>query len=110
MTPAIYYSRAKTLTRSRVNVFAFKFSFTVPLLLIAVILSALSIIYAINEARNVSAEVERAVRERGQLHIEWEQLLLEKSALTLQSRVRHFAESRLNMVMPDAHSVVDLQG
>lgn len=110
MIPAVRYFSGRTLSSTRAEVFSLRFSFTVPLLLIAVIISALSMIYATNEARNLNAELHRAERDRSRLHVEWQQLLLEKSTLTHQSRVRHFAEHRLDMVIPTAESVVDLHG
>lgn len=109
MIPAVRHFSGRTLSSTRADVFSLRFSFTVPLLLIAVIVSALSMIYATNEARNLNADLHLTDRERNRLHVEWQQLLLEKGTLTHQSRVRHFAERRLDMVVPDTASVVDLQ-
>lgn len=110
MNPASQYSGHKVLSHSSARVIAVRLSFTLPIMLVGVVISALSVIYAANQGRNLSADLQRAVSEKNQLHVEWEQLLLEKSTLTTQARVQQFATTRLDMATPDLQSVVDLEG
>jgi len=77
-------------------------------LLIAVIVSALSVIFVTNTTRNLQAELHHTLMIRNQLNIETQQLLLEKGTWIMQSRVQHTAERELNMVMPDHKSIVVL--
>ena len=110
MNPASHYSGQKVLSHSAVRVLAVRLSFTLPIMLVGVVISALSVIYAASQSRNLSADLQRAMNESNQLHVAWEQLLLEKSTLTTQARIQQFAETRLDMVTPDIHSVVDIEG
>ncbi len=76
------------------------------LLFVGVIISALSIVYVTNMTRSLNANVEQTLAERNNLHVQWSQLLLEKSTLTMQARVQRIAESKMGMVIPDNKSVV----
>lgn len=75
-------------------------------LIIAVLTSSLCIIYATNTSRNLNAAIQQTLAEREQLHIQWGQLLLEKSTQVMQARVQTIAEHTLGMVTPDLKSVV----
>jgi cell division protein FtsL len=75
-------------------------------LVLAILTSALSIIYVTNASRSLNATLQQTVAERGQLHIQWGQLLLEKSTWVTQARVQRIAEHGLQMVTPDRKSVV----
>jgi len=110
MIPAFRYSSERALPRSGVDIFSLRLNFTIPLILLAVLLSALSVIYASNETRNLNADIQRVKNDRATLHVEWEQLVLEKSALMQQSRIQRYAESHLDMVAPDERAVVDIAG
>lgn len=72
----------------------------------AVLVSALSIVYVTNTSRNLTAGIQQTLVERNQLHIQWSQLLLEKSSWVTSARVQHVAESNLDMVTPDRKSLV----
>lgn len=76
------------------------------LLTAAVLMSALSIIYVTNVSRNIHASIQQTVAERNELHIQWDQLLLEKSTWTMQARVEHVATNQMGMLVPDHKSVV----
>lgn len=80
----------------------------VPLVMMvfAVLVSALGVIYVTNTARSLNANIQQAMTERQQLHVQWGQLLLEKSTWTMQARIQHTAEGKLNMVVPNSKSVV----
>lgn len=79
---------------------------SVMLMLIAVVISALSVIYVANNTRNLQAELHRVSIEREQLHIQAQQLLLEKGTWIMQSRVQQTALHRLNMIVPDRKSII----
>lgn len=81
-----------------------------PLLMIllttAVLMSSLSVVYLSFSVRNLHANIQQTIAERRQLHVEWQQLLLEKSTWVMQARVQKTAESDLGMMIPDNKSVV----
>ena len=110
MSLATHYSGSKVLSRGAAGALVDRLSFTLPILLVAMVFSALSVIYISNEVRSMSAGLQHARAERIALHMEWEQLTLEKSTLIMQARVQRFAENRLGMTMPDVQSVVDVPG
>ena len=75
-------------------------------LVIGVVISCLSLIFVTNTTRNLHAKIEQARVEKIRQHVQWGQLLLEKSTLTMQSRVQHTAEQELGMQIPEHKSVV----
>lgn len=89
-----------------ITVILSRLQFSLYLLLTAIIVSALSIVYVTNTARTATADMQRLMAERNQLHVEWNQLLLEQGTLSTQTRVQHVAVKKLNMVMPNSRSVV----
>lgn len=96
-----------SLSRSWVvSVILARVQFTTLILTTAVLVSALSVIYVTNMARSLNAGIQQTLAERDQLHIQWGQLLLEKSTWVTPVRVQHIAEDRLDMVVPDSKSVV----
>lgn len=96
-----------SLSRSWViNVILTRAQASVISLVTCVLISALSMIYVTNTSRNLHAGIQQTLAERNQLHIQWGQLLLEKSTLTMQARVERVATSQMEMVEPDHKSVV----
>jgi len=75
-------------------------------LILAVLTSALSMVYVTNASRNLNAALQQTLVERGQLHVQWGQLLLEKSTWVTQARVQRIAEHDLQMGIPNRKSVV----
>ena len=75
-------------------------------MVISVLLSALSVIYMTNITRGLNANIQQTLTEREQLHVQWGQLLLEKSTWIMQARVQNLAEGKLGMLSPDSKSVV----
>ena len=75
-------------------------------LIAAMLASALSVVYVSNEARTLQANIQQTVAERQRLHVEWSQLLLEKSIWVTQSRIQQEASGKLDMIIPDSKSVV----
>lgn len=76
------------------------------LLAMAVIFSALGIIYVTHTSRLLQASYQHHLLERTRLHVEYSRLLLERSAWMMQARVQQFAQKKLGMVMPNAKSIV----
>ncbi len=71
------------------------------ILAIAALLSALSIIYVTNLSRSLNAEMEKMLAQQQQMHLQWGQLLLEKSTWVMQARVQNVAADKLDMTIPD---------
>ena len=75
-------------------------------LALAVLLSALSIIYVTHVTRVLHATYQHNLLEQDHLHVERGQLLLERSTWMMQARIQHIAESKLGMVVPNSKTVV----
>ncbi|MHB1947519.1 MAG: cell division protein FtsL [Gammaproteobacteria bacterium] len=75
-------------------------------LLVAVLMSALSIVYVTNNTRSLNASLQQMQAERDRLHVQWGQLLLEKSTWIMQARIQQIASNKLGMVVPNSKSVV----
>lgn len=75
-------------------------------MVISVLLSALSVIYMTNTTRSLNATIQQTLAERERLHVQWGQLLLEKSTWIMQARIQNLAEGKFNMQIPDSKSVV----
>jgi cell division protein FtsL len=76
------------------------------ILIIAILTSALSMVYVTNMTRSLHANLQQASAELDNIHIQWGQLLLEKSTWMMQARVQQIAENKLGMVFPDSKSLV----
>src|SRR5262245_50065089 len=71
------------------------------ILALAVLLSALGIIYVTHVTRVLHATYQHNLAERHHLHVQQGQLLLERSTWMMQARIQQIAESKLSMVIPD---------
>jgi cell division protein FtsL len=71
-----------------------------PLLWLAVLASAVTVIYVRHQARNLFTELERLSDERDELNIEWGQLQLEQSAWSNHGFVERVASDKLKMTLP----------
>ena len=80
--------------------------FVVATLALALMASALGVVYAKHEARSRFVELQRLIKERDNLDIEWGQLQLEQSTWAANSRVDDEARRTLHMVTPQ---VADLR-
>jgi cell division protein FtsL len=78
-------------------------------LALAVVFSALSVIYVAHTSRILHAAYQHNIVEAEHLQVEHGQLLLERSTLMMQARVQQMAEKELGMVVPDHKSVVIIQ-
>lgn len=107
MNAAARFLNQGALSRSWVvSVILSRIQFPVLLLIVSVVVSALSVIYVANTSRTLTAGIQQTLSERDQLHVQWGQLLLEKSSWITQARVQNVAEGQLGMMLPDSKSVV----
>lgn len=79
------------------------------LLLLAVLASAISAIYARHESRALFIELQSLVDGRDRLNIEWGRLQIEQSTWASPGRIEQMATSRLGMRVPDPSQVVIVQ-
>lgn len=80
-----------------------------PLLIVmgvAVLLSALTVVYAKYKSRTLFAELQALKTEKDDLDIEWGQLQLEQSTWTAHGRIEGIARSRLGLTLPTPKQVV----
>lgn len=75
-------------------------------LVVAVLLSALSIVYVTNTTRSLNADIQQTLLDRDHMHVQWGQLLLEKSTWIMQARIQQVASDKLGMMVPNGKSVV----
>ena len=75
------------------------------ILLVALMMSALAVIYSKNYSRSVFIEIERHERSLDQYEVEWGQMQLELSTLAEQNRVEAIAKERLKLIMPPRESI-----
>jgi cell division protein FtsL len=74
----------------------------VAVLWVAVLGSALGVVYAKHEARSRFNELQKLTQRRDDLDIEWGQLQLEQSTWATHGRVERVAREELRMVIPQA--------
>lgn len=89
-----------------VSVLLPRFNVMLCTLIVASLISALSVVYVTNTSRSLNANLQQTLADRNHLHVQWGQLLLEKSTLIMQARVQQIAEEKLEMIVPDSKSVV----
>lgn len=75
------------------------------LLLVAVIGSALMLIFTTHRNRQLFNEWQQQQRREWALDEDWERLLLEQGTLAGYERVSQSAESRLDMIMPQPAAI-----
>jgi cell division protein FtsL len=69
-------------------------------LLLAIVASAVAVIYSAHRSRELFRDLEQARRDENEIQIEWRQLLLERSTLSSHTRVEAIAGSELQMAAP----------
>ncbi len=75
-------------------------------LVIAVVCSAVGVVYSQYEVRVLFAKRQALIAQRDALNVEWGRLQLEQSTWGTQSRVEHMARQELGMVTPAPGNVV----
>jgi cell division protein FtsL len=88
-----------------ISIFLSRAQISTLVLIIGVLTSALSIVYVTNNSRSLNANLQQTFVERDHYHVQWGQLLLERSTWVLQSRVQQIAEEQLDMQTPTTSSI-----
>ncbi len=76
------------------------------LLLVAVVASAIGVVYARQESRTMFVELTRLTAERDDLNFEYGRLELEQATAAEANRVEQIARSRFGMVSPQPAATV----
>jgi cell division protein FtsL len=69
-------------------------------LILALLASALAVIYSKYQSRLIFIEIQKQERALDQYEVEWGQLQLELTTLAEQNRVEQVAREQLKLVMP----------
>lgn len=69
-------------------------------LLLAVLISALAVVYTTNEHRSSFSQSQQLEQQMHQLQLQWGQLLLEQASLATPARVEQLATEKLQMKLP----------
>ncbi|EHL32100.1 cell division protein FtsL [Legionella drancourtii] len=80
------------------------------ILLVAVLVSALAVVYSTNSYRSTFSQVEQQEQQTHYLQLQWGQLLLEQASLATPARVEELAQEKLSMVLPTSTNTFWLQG
>lgn len=72
---------------------------------IAVMASALGVVYSRHESRKLFVELQSLQEQRDEMNVDWGRLQLEQSTWTTHGRVANTARERLNMVVPETKSI-----
>lgn len=78
----------------------------VSVLIIALLVSALAVIYSKYQSRLIFIEIQKQERALDQYEVEWGQLQLELTTLAEQNRVEQVAKEQLKLVMPLREKIV----
>jgi cell division protein FtsL len=78
---------------------------SLPILWLAVLASAVGVIYARHQARNLFVHLEKLNAERDALDMEWGRLQLEQSAWSSNAFVERVATAKLQMSLPQTRDV-----
>lgn len=69
-------------------------------LLLAVLVSALAVVYVTNMHRLTYSQLQIVEQQSHELELQWGQLLLEQASLATPARVEQLAAEKLHMVLP----------
>jgi cell division protein FtsL len=75
-------------------------------LVVAVIASAIGVVYARHESRRHFVELDRLTNERDNLNFEFGRLQLEQATWAENNRIEQIARGRLGMVSPGATEMI----
>jgi cell division protein FtsL len=76
------------------------------LVLLAVVATAVAVVYSKHTGRELFIELQGLANERDSMDVEWGQLQLEQSTLTTQGQVERAARDQLGMVNLAADNMV----
>jgi cell division protein FtsL len=77
-----------------------------PVLVAALLGSALAVIYNKHQSRLLFGEIQKLEREADEYEVEWGQLQLEMTTLSEHSRVEHLAHTKLGLVTPVREKII----
>ncbi len=78
-----------------------------PVLLLVVFASATAVVFTKHQARERFIDLQQLAGERDAMNVEWGQLQIEQSTLTMHGQVEHAARERLGMVnLTTANTVI----
>ena len=80
-----------------------------PLLLVAVISSAMGAVWSRHESRKLFNELQQLEGKRDAMNVEWGQLQLEQSTHTTHGKIEAAARKRLRMKIPGDQQVMILK-
>ena len=83
--------------------------FLMLLLVSAVLGTGIAVVYARQEHRQAYVQLNKLVRERDELNIEFSRLQLEQATWSETNRIEQVATERLQMTFPQAKDVVVLK-
>jgi cell division protein FtsL len=75
------------------------------LLLVVVVICALSVVTSQHKARKLFVELQQAKDTAQKIEVEWGQLQLEQSTLTVPARIEKVAVQRLQMHAPSSDQI-----
>lgn len=78
-------------------------------LIVAVIASALGVVYSTHYSRKLFVELTELKKTRDNLNVEWGQLQLEQSTWATQGRIEDLARKKLNMKAVDYTQVIIIE-
>ncbi len=78
----------------------------VALLALAVLASALGVVYSKHRNRQLYVQLQDLQQQRDAMEVEWGQLQLEQSTLATQGYIERVARKKLKMQIPDMDAVV----
>ncbi len=73
---------------------------------IAILVSALAVIYAQHQSRKFFVELQVLEKVSDEIDVEWGRLQLEQGAWTTHGRVEQIARNKLDMEIPNTDAVV----
>nr|VFK59126.1 MAG: cell division protein FtsL [Candidatus Kentron sp. UNK]VFK69027.1 MAG: cell division protein FtsL [Candidatus Kentron sp. UNK] len=75
-------------------------------LILAILVSSVSVVYVKHENRALFVELQRLERVRDAMEVEWGKLSLEQSTWATHERIERIAKEQLDLIMPPMDSVV----
>ncbi len=75
-------------------------------LALGILLSALAVVYAKHQSRQLFVELEALKSERDDLNIDWNRLMLEQATWAAPTRIEMIARDRLQMTLPPSEKIV----
>jgi cell division protein FtsL len=84
-------------------------AFAIATLILAVIASGIAVVYARQQHRQAYIELNRLVKQRDEINLEFSRLQLEQATWAETNRIEQVATQRLGMISPQGDDVVVLQ-